>query len=61
LFCCGGGGGGATRRLPRDWGRGGNPTVRPLPKVWTEVKNRSSAKDGAPKRLICGTIQKEVD
>jgi len=39
----------------------GDPTVGPRPKVWTEVKNgRSSAKDGAPERLRCGIIQKEV-
>jgi len=52
-------GGGATIPLPRD---GGDLTVRPHPKVWTiEVKNgRSSAKDDAPERLKCGTIQKEV-
>jgi len=37
-----------------------DPTVGPRPKVWTKVKNGSSAEDGAPERLRCGTIQKEV-
>jgi len=30
------------------------------PKVWTELKNGRSAKDGAPERLRCGTVQNEV-
>jgi len=39
----------------------GYPTVGPRPKVFgPEVKNGSSAKDGAPERLKCGTIQEEV-
>jgi len=40
----------------------GDPTVGPPhTKVWTRGQNgRSSAKDGAPKRLRCGTIQEEV-
>jgi len=54
------GGGGDTRPLPRDGGveeLHGDPTVGPRPKVWN---GRSSDKDGAPKRLECGTIQEEV-
>jgi len=36
-----------------------DPTVGPRPMVGPEVKNgRSIAKDGAPERLRCGTIQK---
>jgi len=32
------------------------------PRSGSEVKNgRNSIKDGAPERLRCGTIQKEVD
>jgi len=53
------GGGGATRPLLREWGieeLHGNPT-----RSGPEVKNgRSSVKDGAPKRLRCGTAKKEV-
>jgi len=30
------------------------------PRSRPEVKNGSSAKDGAPERLRCGTIQEEV-
>jgi len=37
----------------------GNPEVRPRLKVWTRDK-KWKAKDGAPERLRCGTIQKEV-
>jgi len=37
----------------------GDPTVGPRPKVWTRGQNGSSAKDGAPERLGCGTV-KEV-
>jgi len=57
-------GGGASRPLPRDGGveelhteiqqSGHSERYGP------EIKNRSSAKDGAPERLRCGTIQKEV-
>jgi len=57
------GGGGATRPLPRDRGVEElyrDPTVGTRPKVWTRGKNGSSAKDGAPERLGCGTIQEEV-
>jgi len=54
-------GGGATRLLPRDGGvekLHGDPTVRPRPKVWTRSQNGgSSAKDGVPESLRCGTIQ----
>jgi len=58
------GGGGATRPLPRVGvveELHGDPTVGPRPKVWTKGQSgRSSAKDGAPERLRCGTIQEEV-
>jgi len=51
-------GGGATRPLPRDGGveeLHGDPTVGLAPR---SVKNgRSSAKDSAPEKLRCGTIQ----
>jgi len=51
--------------FPRDGGVEklcGDPTVGPRPKVWTRgQKWRSSAKDGAPERLGCGTIQEEVN
>jgi len=37
------------------------PTVGPCQRCGPEIKNRRScAKDGAPERLRCGTIQKEV-
>jgi len=36
----------------------GNPMVGPHPRSGPEVKNRSSAADGAPERFRCGTIQK---
>jgi len=37
----------------------GNPTVGHAPRSGPEVENgRNSAKDGAPERLRCGTIQK---
>jgi len=37
-----------------------DPTIGPRPKSRPEVINeRSSAKDGMPERLRCGTIQKE--
>jgi len=56
--------GSATQPLPRDGGveeLHGDPTVGPHPKVGPEVKNgRIRAKDGAPKRLRCRTIQKEA-
>jgi len=58
------GGGGATRPLLRDGGveeLHGDRKVGPRPKVWTRgQKGRSSAKDGSPERLGCGTIQEEV-
>jgi len=41
----------------------GDPTVGPRPKVWTrgqKWKKYSSAKDGTPERLRCGTIQEEM-
>jgi len=39
----------------------GDPTVWSRPRFGPEVKNgRNTAKDGAPERLRCGTIQKEV-
>jgi len=45
----------------RGWGveeLHGVPTVGPRPKDWTKSQNeRSSAKDGAPEMLRCGTIQ----
>jgi len=45
------------------WGRGGTPrrpNSRPRPKVWTRGENgRSSAEDGAPERLECGTVKEE--
>jgi len=53
-------GGGATRTLPRN---GGAETQQSghTPRSEPEVKNgRSSAKNGAPERLRCGTIQKEL-
>jgi len=31
------------------------------PRSGPEVENRNSVKDGAPERLRCGTIQKEVN
>jgi len=57
--------GGTARSFPTDGGAeafSGDPTVWPCPKIWIiDIKNgRSSAKDGAPERLRCGTIQKEV-
>jgi len=55
---------GATRLLLRDGGvveLYGDSTVGPFPMSGPEIKNgSSSAKDGAPQRLICGTIQEEV-
>jgi len=57
-------GGGATRPLPSDGVVDKlhvDPTFGPRPKVWTRDQNgRSSAKDGAPESLRCGTIQEEV-
>jgi len=57
-------GGGATRPLPKNGGveeHHGDSTVGPRPKVCTRGQNgRSSAKDGVPERLKCGTIQEEV-
>jgi len=38
----------------------GDPTDESHSKAWTEVKNGSSAKDGTPERLRCGTIQREL-
>jgi len=39
----------------------GDPTVGPRPKIWTRgQKWKKCAKDGAPERLRCRTIQKEV-
>jgi len=36
----------------------GHPTVGPRLKVWTRGQNgRSSAEDGAPERLGCGTVK----
>jgi len=59
-----GGGGGATRPLPRDGGveeLHGDPQSGHTPSSGLEVKNgRSSAKDGAPERLRCGSFQEEV-
>jgi len=49
-------GGGATRLLSRDGDVEelyGNTTVGPAPRSGPEVKNRSSAEDGAPERLRC--------
>jgi len=38
----------------------GDPTVSHTPRSGPKVKNeRSSAKDGMPERLRCGTIQEE--
>jgi len=38
-----------------------DPKVWSCLKLWTRVKNgRSSAKDGAPERLRCGTAKEEV-
>jgi len=57
-----GGVGGATRPFPRDGGAG-DPIAGPRSKVWTRGqrwKKYCSAKDGAPERLGCGTIQQEV-
>jgi len=58
------GGGGTTQPLPRDRGVDDlheDPTVGLCPKVSIRGKNgRSSAKDGAPERLRCRTIYKEV-
>jgi len=51
--------GSTTRLLPRDGGvkeHHGDPIVGPRPRSGPEIKNRSSANDGAPKRLKCGTI-----
>jgi len=51
--------GGANQPFYRDGsieGLNDDPTVRPHPKVWTEVKN-GSAKDGTLERLKCRTIQ----
>jgi len=40
----------------------GDPTVRPHPKVWTRGQNgRNSAKNGAPERLVYGTVKEEVN
>jgi len=38
------------------------PNSRATPQIWTRGQKlkKYSAKDGAPKRLRCGTIQKEV-
>jgi len=39
----------------------GDPTVGPRSKVWTRSQKwKYSAKDGAPERLRCGSIQEEV-
>jgi len=57
------GGGGAIRPLPRDGGVENSTETQQsghAPRYEPNVKNGSSAKDGAPKRLRCGTIQKEV-
>jgi len=56
-------GGGTTRPLSSVGGveeLHGDPTVEPRPKVWTRGQKwkYSSAKDGAPKKLRCGIIQK---
>jgi len=54
------GGGGATRPLPRNGGvekLHGDQQSGHAPRSGPEVKNgRSSAEDGAPERLGCGTI-----
>jgi len=55
--------GGATRPLPRDRDLEelhGDPIVGHAPRSGLEVKNRSSAEDGATERLRNGTIQEEV-
>jgi len=50
------GGGGATRANSAETQQSGH-----APRSGPEVKNgRSRAKDGAPERLRCGTIQKEM-
>jgi len=61
MLACGGGG--ATRPLPRNGAveeLHRDPTVWSPPRSGPEVKNgRSSAKDGAPERVRCRTIQEE--
>jgi len=47
-----------TFRGMRAW-RNSSKSVH-APRSGLEVKNRSSAKDGVPERLKCGTIQKEA-
>jgi len=58
------GGGGATRILPRDGGvRNSTETQQSghAPRSGPQVKNgRSSAEDGAPERIGCGTVKEEV-
>jgi len=58
------GGGGAIRSLPRDGGveeLHGDPQSGHAPRSGSEVKNRRVyVKNGAPERLRCWTIQKEV-
>jgi len=59
-----GGGAIATRPLSRDGGMEelhGDLTDGHVLRSGPEIKNgRSSAKDGAPERLRCGTIKEEV-